>query len=127
MEFLAELWMPILVSAVCVFLVSSVLHMLLPIHKSDYGKLEREAELMASMREQGVQPGTYMFPNCDSMKDLESPEMVEKFKQGPVGWMTVMPSGPPSMGRPLLLWFLYTILLGVFLGYLSWMALEPGA
>ncbi len=127
MEFLTELWMPILASAVFVFVASSVLHMLLPIHKGDYQKLDEEAAITAFMREKGVQPGTYMFPNCASMKDLGSPEMIEKFEKGPVGWMTILPSGPPTMGKQLINWFLYTVLIGVSLAYVAWMSLEPGA
>ena len=36
------LWLPILLSAVIVFVASSILHMVLPIHKSDYRKLPEE-------------------------------------------------------------------------------------
>ncbi len=37
--------------------------------------------------------------------------------------MTVLPNGQPSMGKSLLLWFLYSIVIGVFAGYLTWEAL----
>ena len=36
---LAALWLPILLSAVIVFVVSSILHMALPFHKNDYRQL----------------------------------------------------------------------------------------
>ncbi len=42
MAFLTELWLPILLSAVFVFIVSSIIHMALPIHKGDYGKLTNQ-------------------------------------------------------------------------------------
>lgn len=127
MEFLTELWMPIVASAVLVFIVSSILHMALPIHKSDHDKLADEDALMAFMREQGIRPGSYMFPCPSSMKDMGSPEMIEKYKQGPVAWMTVLPSGPPQMGKSLVHWFLYSLLIGVFIAYIAWQGLEPGA
>jgi len=34
---IAALWIPILLSAVIVFVASSIIHMLLPYHRSDYG------------------------------------------------------------------------------------------
>ncbi|MEW6745043.1 MAG: hypothetical protein AB1486_20000 [Planctomycetota bacterium] len=127
MEFLTELWLPILLSAVLVFIVSSVIHVVLPIHKGDYKKLPGEENLLAEMRSQGVSPGLYMFPCAGSMKEMSSPEMIAKCQQGPVGSLTVMPSGPPRMGRSLVQWFLYSILVGLLVAYVSWVALGQGA
>lgn len=123
---LAELWLPILVSAVVVFIASSVIHMVLPIHKGDYRKVDNEDQLLETMRHLGVRPGTYMFPNASSMKECGSPEHQAKMKLGPVGHMTVIPSGPMAMGRPLLQWFLWSILVGVFAAYLGTLALQAG-
>ena len=36
------LWLPILVAAVIVFVASSILHMMLPYHRSDYGRVQNE-------------------------------------------------------------------------------------
>lgn len=127
MTFLAELWLPILLSAVAVFVVSSIFHMAIPIHKNDYGRLANEDDLLASMRQHGVKPGTYMFPSCASMKDLGTPEMQKKYADGPVGWMTVLPNGPFRMGPSLIAWFLYSLLIGLFVAYIARATLEPGA
>jgi hypothetical protein len=124
---LADLWLAILLAAVFVFVASSILHMVIPIHKGDYKKLAGEADVLEAMRAQGVQPGEYMFPCAGSMKEMCSPEMVEKFKQGPVGFVTVMPSGPPSMARSLVQWFLYCVLISVFAAYIGTFRLSPGA
>ncbi len=67
---LSELWLPILLSGIFVFTVSSIMHMLLPIHKGDFKKLLNEANMLEAMRTQGVQPGAYMFPCPGSMKDM---------------------------------------------------------
>ncbi|NOX58105.1 MAG: hypothetical protein GXP29_04510 [Planctomycetes bacterium] len=53
--------------------------------------------------------------------------MVEKYKQGPVGFLTVMPSGTFKMGTCLTQWFLYSLLVSVFAAYITHTALEPGA
>jgi hypothetical protein len=127
MEFLAELWLPIVLSAVFVFIASSILHMVIPIHKGDYRKLPAEEKILDVMRIQGVLPGQYTFPCADSMKDMCTPEMMEKYKLGPCGMMTVMPSGVPKMGKSLILWFLYSVIIGIFVAYVTRLALEPGA
>lgn len=127
MTFLAELWLPILVSAVFVFIVSSIIHMALPVHKSDLSKLKNEDAVLAAMREQGVAPGAYMFPCAASMKDMDSPEMREKLKLGPVGYLTVLPAGGFNLGASLIAWFLYCVAVGLFVAYVSWHALGAGA
>lgn len=127
MEFLSELWAPILLSALLVFVASSVLHMVVPLHKGDYKKLPGEAEVLAAIRGQRVEPGAYMFPCPASMKECSSPEMIEKFEQGPVGFMIVRPSGAPAMGKSLVQWFVYTVVIGVFVAYIGWLGLQAGA
>ena len=123
---LVDLWLAILLSAVFVFVASSIIHMVLPIHKGDHKKMPGEAEVMAAMRTQGLQPGDYMFPSASSMKECGSPEMVEKFTQGPVGFLTVIPSGPPAMGKSLVQWFLYSVLISIFVAYIGTFRLAPG-
>ncbi len=123
---LAELWMPILVSAVVVFFASSLFHMLIPIHKSDYTRSPGEDKLCELLRGEKIRPGNYMFPHCDDMKQLQSEEMMRKFTQGPVGFMTILPSGPPGMGKSLILWFLQAVLISVLVAYIAGIGLAPG-
>ena len=123
---LAELWLPILLSAVFVFIVSSILHMVIPIHKGDFAKLPGEEKLLEAMRTQNVQPGSYMFPCAGSMKEMGTPEMIEKCNKGPVGFVTVIPNGPPAMGKNLVLWFIYSIVIGVFVAYIAGVGLSRG-
>jgi hypothetical protein len=123
---LTALWLPILLSAVIVFVVSSVMHMLLPYHRSDYKQLPEEDKLRAALRSAGLQPGLYMFPFC-THKEMKSPAAQEKYKQGPVGMITVFPSGPPAMPKFLGLWFVYTLIIGVFVAYLTGRTVAFGA
>ena len=44
------LWLPILVAAVLVFVASSIIHMFLPYHRTDYGKVPDEDAVMDAMR-----------------------------------------------------------------------------
>jgi hypothetical protein len=59
--------------------------------------------------------------------ELRTPEFAEKIRTGRVLMLTVMPTGPMSMGRNLTLWFLYCLAVGVFAAYIAWRALPPGA
>ncbi len=116
---LGDLWVPIVVSGVLVFVVSSLLHMLIPLHKGDYDRLPDEDRVLASLRDHGVGPGQYMFPRPSSMADLKTPEMAEKWRVGPVGTLIVRPRGGPAMGRALAAWFLYTLCVGFLVAYLA--------
>jgi hypothetical protein len=123
---LTALWLPILLSAVIVFTASSIIHMLLPYHRSDYKQLPDEDKLLPVLRAAGLQPGLYHFPFC-THKDMKSPATQEKFKQGPVGFLTLYPSGPPAMPKFLGLWFVYCLIIGVFVACLTGYTIAFGA
>jgi hypothetical protein len=123
---LAALWLPILLSAVFVFVASSIMHMLLPYHRSDYDQLPDEDKTLATLRASGLEPGLYVFPYC-THKDMKSPALLEKQKQGPVGFMTVLPSGPPAMPKFLIQWFGFCLIIGFFVAYLTAHTVAAGA
>lgn len=127
MTTLAALWLPILLSAAFVFVASSVIHMVLPIHRGDYRKLPDEDSVRAALRGSSTPPGQYLIPCAASMKDMGSPEMVAKFREGPVGVLVVRPTGLPTMGKALGQWFAFCVVVGVFTAYLTGLALPPGA
>ena len=122
-----SLWLPILVAAVLVFIVSSIIHMALTYHKTDYKKLPAEDEIMEALRKFNIPPGDYVVPRASSMKEMGEPAFIEKTKKGPVAMMTVIKSGPPSMTGSLIQWFLYSLLVGVIAAYVAGRALGPGA
>ena len=122
-----SLWIPILVSAVIVFVASSIIHMVLPYHRTDFGRLPAEDAVMDALRKIGIPPGDYMVPCAGSPKQMKDPAFIDKMKKGPVAVLTVMKSGPPSMGPSLALWFLYCAVVGLFAAYVAGRALAPGA
>jgi hypothetical protein len=101
--------------------------MVLTYHKSDYTKIPGEESVQEAMRNAGVGRGVYFVPHCADMKDLGKPEVKEKFEKGPVALVTVLPSGMPSMGKSLVLWFVFCLVIGVFVAYLTGRTLPPGA
>src|SRR5882672_1850898 len=113
---LSALWLPILLSSVIVFVASCVIHMALPWHKNDHRKVPNEDKLMDALRPLAVPPGDYMVPRPSNMQEMRSPAFSEKMKKGPV-----------MMGKPLVLWFLYCAVVGVFAAYVAGRALPVGA
>jgi hypothetical protein len=126
MTSLAALWLPILLSAVFVFVVSSVIHMTPLWHKSDYPKIDKESEILNALRPFAIAPGEYFLPRAGSAKDMRSPEFIEKMNKGPVALLTVFPNGMVSMGRNLSLWFLNAVVVSYFAAYVASHAFAPG-
>lgn len=124
---LLQLWLPILVSGVIVFVASSLIHMLLPWHKSDYPKMPNEDRFRDAVRPLAIPPGDYMVPRPDDQRDLKSAAFLEKTKQGPVMVLTVLPNGPMAMGSNLAQWFCFCVVVGVLSAYVAGRALPPGA
>ncbi len=122
---LAALWLPILLSAVIVFVASSIMHMLLPYHRNDYSQLPDEDKILAVLRASALKRGLYVFPYC-THKDMKSPALIEKQKQGPVGFLTIVPSGPPVLAKFLVQWFVFCLVIGFFVAYLAAHTLAPG-
>ena len=121
-----SLWLPILLSAIFVFIVSSVIHMLLTYHRSDFVGLPQEDEVMDELRKFNIPPGNYVMPRAVSSQDMKSDEYKAKVDKGPLAFITVMPNGQPSMGKSLVQWFIYSLVVGIFAAYISSRALEAG-
>jgi hypothetical protein len=115
---LFQLWLPILVSAVLVFVASSLIHMVFKWHNSDYRKLANEPAVAAALGASAPAPGLYSLPHCIDMKDMQAPDMQARFRSGPVAMITVRPPGMPAMGALLLQWFVFTLLLATAIAVL---------
>ena len=123
-----SLWVPIVLSAVLVFVVSSIIHMFLTYHASDFSKVEDEDGVMDALRGFTVPPGDYVFPHAGGKEGLKSDAFREKVNKGPVAFFTVVPPGAMfDMRKSLVTWFLYCVLVGVVAAYLGGRVLDPGA
>ena len=120
-----SLWLPILVSAVFVFVVSTIIHVFLTYHNSDFNKVSNEDEVMAALRQGNIKPGDYFIPHAENLKATGSPEYIEKATAGPVAIMSVLPSGPPNMTNNLIQWFIYSIVVSIIAAYVAGRALGP--
>lgn len=112
----AQLWLPTLLCAVFIFVASSVIHMLLKYHNSEYRPFSNEEAVRAALRAGTSGPGQYVVPHVADMKQMKEPAMQRKFEEGPVAFVTVRPAGPFNMGKPLVLWFAYTFVISLVAG-----------
>jgi len=127
MGMVLHLWLPILLSAVLVFLASSVIHMVLKWHNPDYRKLPNEDAVRAAFNAGKPEPGQYILPHCLDPKELAKEEVAQRYSDGPVALVWLKAPGAPKMGGTLAGWFLYTLVLSFFVAYLAAHTLAPGA
>jgi hypothetical protein len=120
---LASLWLPILLSAVFVFIASSIIHMVLKYHATDRLRLPDEEALRAALH---APPGDYAVPYASSMAEMKEPAYAAKLAEGPVAFITVRPTGSWNMGSALAGWFVYCIVVSIFAAYIASRAIPPG-
>ncbi|MEO7810447.1 MAG: hypothetical protein ABIR73_00255 [Usitatibacter sp.] len=124
---LTQLWMPILLAAVLVFVASSLIHMVFKWHNPDYRKLGNEEEVRAALRATGAAPGQYMIPYCIGAEGAKDPVIQKKWQEGPIGFLMMRPAGMPSMGGTMAMWFAVTLLVALAAGYLASRTVPVGA
>ena len=122
-----SLWLPVVVSAVAVWLVSALLHMALKYHRADYKQIADEEAVGAALRKAAPGPGLYAIPYCIDGSQMKDPAMQERYRTGPVGLIALMKNGPPAMGWLLVFWFLFCLLVSFVAGYLARHTLTPAA
>lgn len=123
---LAQLWLPILLSAVFVFIASSILHMVLRFwHGPDCRGFTNEDEVRAAMRKGSAGAGIYLLPYCKP-EDMKKAQTQEKFKEGPIAFVFMRASGAMNMAAPLIQWFVFCLLVSIFAAYLAGITLAPG-
>ena len=121
------LWLPILVSAVVVFILSSVINTLTPWHAADYRKLPNEDAVADSLRPHAIPPGDYMLPRPSGMSDLRSAEYLERLRRGPRMILTVHPNEPGNLGGSLIGWFVFVLVVTLIGAHLASGVLPAGA
>jgi hypothetical protein len=124
---IVALWLPILISAVLVFVASSIIHMASPWHKNDYPRLPDEDAFRSALRPLDLPAGDYMIPRPHSRAEMQSPEFAAKMNEGPNVIMTVLPRGMMSMTRSLVLWFIYLVAVATLSAYVVGRSTPPGA
>jgi len=120
-----DLWLPILGSAVVCWLMSAVIWTALKYHNSDYTKTDDEDSVRAALK--GAKPGFYLLPYVLDQAEVKKPEVKQKYVDGPLAFITVLPNGVPAMGPRLVGMLLYFIAVGVLCAYFVSRTLAPDA
>jgi hypothetical protein len=119
MNAIVALWLPILLSAVSVFVISSLIHMVFKWHAPDYRGLPNEDTVRAAIRAGNPAPGSYVLPSCKDMKEMSSEPMTRKYQEGPVGYLTLVANGAPAIGRSLAQWALLSVVISAVAAILA--------
>lgn len=124
---LTSLWLPIVVAAVIVQIASTLSWMVLRLHRSDWAKLPNEDSVMKALGEQSAQHGEYSFPFAGGPEDWKDEGWQAKFKSGPVGFVTLTKPGEMAIGKNMLIYFVYLLVIQSFVAYVTGVALPLGA
>jgi len=120
---LLQLWLPIVLSAALVFVLSAVIHMAPLWRRTEWGRLADSTPLQAALR--GVPPGLYGFPAPPDRRDRMTKEWLARWEAGPSGWLALEAPGPMAMGRKLALSFLAYLGIALLVGYVASLSLGP--
>ena len=123
----AQFWLPVLLSAVFVFLASSVIHMALKWHNPDYRKLPNEDGVRAAINLGSPAPGQYVLPHALDPRAMAEEEVARRWAEGPVALIWLKAPGAPRMGGTLAGWFAFNVVLAFCLAYLAAHTLAPGS
>lgn len=122
-----SLWLPVVVSAVAVWFLSAILHMVLKYHRADYSKLPDEDAVSQALRGGSPGPGVYVLPFVMDPSKRNDPAVVKRYNDGPVAMITMMRNGVPAMGKYLLQWFVFCFLVSFATAYIARNTLSFGA
>lgn len=121
MDFLVQLWLPILISGVAVFVLSAVGWMAVNHHAKDQRSLPDAKPLLDALEAMKVQPGVYMFPGAfgHSGEEQKAAAQAEMFNK-PTGIIRIW--SMPNMGANMLSSLAVYLVISVFIAYLGWSA-----
>lgn len=124
---LIQLWLPIVLGTFLAWIASGIIHMLIKWHNADYQPLSNESEVVEAIRKGSPTLGMHNFPYCADMIEMKDPGVQARFKEGPVGLLTIFPNGMPAMGKLMVQQISYFLIGCLLIAYCAALALEPGA
>ena len=126
METLAGLWMPIVASAVLVFVASSLIWNVLGAHKWHIKALPDEAGAREALGKQGLAAGQYAIPYAAGPAAMKDPAFKEKLEKGPVAVLVIRKPGMPNMAEFLGAWFAYLLCVSYVVAFVCGQTLPRG-
>jgi len=89
-----QLIIPAVYAGAAVWVSSAVIWMFLRWHDKDIRPLPDEDALLKSLKEHGIPPGHYMWPNCATRAEHGSDEFKSRWTAGPWGTINIQRSQP---------------------------------
>ncbi|MFT3685677.1 MAG: hypothetical protein QM783_12250 [Phycisphaerales bacterium] len=128
MDLFFALWLPILLSAVTVWIVSTIAGLPFLHHKNDFVGLPtaQEDAFMEFLRSSGIKPGNYLFPDFRTREAMESEKVKKTLEHGPVGHLSLW-TPPLSMGAKMMGTLAVYLVVSALIGYLASVTLAKGA
>ncbi|QDU59129.1 hypothetical protein [Aeoliella mucimassa] len=123
---LLDLWLPIVLTGVATHIASTIAWTALKHHDPEWNKLPVEDDLLDFVDAKQVSPQQYLFPYCDDMKEMGTPEFKEKLRTRCTG-MLVLWKRPPHMGKAIASTLTYFLVVAILTGYVASIAFAPGA
>ena len=81
---------------------------------------------MDALRDLKLPPGDYAVPKASDVRQMRTPEFKALYARGPVLLMNVS-TGAMSIGKNLVQWFVYLLVVGYCCAYIAGRELHPGA
>jgi hypothetical protein len=116
-----SLWLPILLSAIIVWILSALIWTVLPHRKNEYSGVPNEEAVRSALK--GAGPGQYWMPWGQDMKDEA---LKQKYQEGPTGIVQLWQPGLPNMPRSMVLSFLFYVVVGIVVAYITSRTLATG-
>ncbi len=88
MDFITHLWIPILVSAAGVWIISALCWTAIGHHNKDTGTIPNEQEFIDTIKRMDIPAGNYGFPDFKKCKDMPK-DQKRKWPEGPMGLLRV--------------------------------------
>lgn len=122
---LPSLWLPIILSAVAVFVASSVVWTVIQWHNADWSPLPDEESTRHALKD--VAAGEYSVPYAATARDRQDGDWKSRCEEGPVALITIFPPGLAGIGKKLSLWMVYCLAVSVVVAYVAGATIAPGA
>lgn len=98
---IVDLIVPSLAAGAAVFFVSAIIWMFVRWHDKDLKGLPDEQQFMDDLSARSLEPGLYMWPNCQGDHPHNSPEFKANWEKGPWGSINIL-GGKPNFPRNLI-------------------------
>ena len=118
--------LPIVLASVAVFILSTIIHMAMPWHKSDYGIVPNDDAAIAAIQSLNLAPDDYAVPNPRLPFGGKNPNFIANFERGPAFHMTLIPPGGMHMGKYMGGWFGFNLLISAIAGWVTSSIVAPG-